>query len=68
MPREISNKEDFAKLLEKALEVRVVRSGDNAKVKLRTRTALYTFKTTSKEVDSLTKGVKAPIIELGQTK
>jgi len=68
VPREIANKEDFARLMKQATEVRIVRSGDNAKVKIRTRAALYTFKTTSEEADSLTKGTKTPVIELGQTK
>jgi len=68
VPREIKDKDEFTKLLDKATEIRVVRSGDDAKVKLRTETALYTFKTTSEEVDSLTKGVKTPIQEIGQRK
>jgi hypothetical protein len=68
VPREIANTEDFTRLLAQATEVRIVRAGDSAKVKLRTRDTLYTFKTTSKEVDSLTKGVKVPIQELDQTK
>ena len=68
MPKEIMNKEDFTRLLPKATEVRVVRTGDSAKVKLRTKDSLYTFKTTSEEADSLTKGAKVPIQELGQAK
>jgi hypothetical protein len=68
VPKEIADKEDFTRLLPRAIEVRIVRAGDSAKVKLRTRDALYTFKTTSEEADSLTKGTKVPIQELGQTK
>jgi len=68
VPREIANKEDFTRLLTQATEVRIVRAGDSAKVKLRTQGALYTFKTTAEEADSLTKGVKVPIQELGQKK
>jgi hypothetical protein len=68
VPKEIANKEDFTRLLTQATEVRIVRAGDSAKVKLRTRDALYTFKTTSKDADSLTKGTKLPIQELGQKK
>ena len=63
MPRELRNKEEFEKLLEAATEVRVSRTGDAAKVKLRTREALYTFKTTAEEADSLVKGVKVPVQE-----
>jgi len=63
MPEELKTKEEFEKLLESATEVRVVRHGDEAKVKLRTRGALYTFKTTLGDADSLIKGIKAPVIE-----
>ena len=63
MPREITTKEQFAKLLEAATEVRVAREGDQAKVKLRTKNALYIFKTTSEDADALVKGVKKPILE-----
>ena len=68
MPREITNKEDFTRLLAQATEVRIVRAGDSAKVKLRTRDVLYTFKTTSEDASTLTKGAKVPIQELGQKK
>jgi len=71
VPKEITNKEEFEKLMEQATEIRIVRSGEdeeNAKVKLRTKSALYTLRTTSEDADSLTKGVKTPIIEIGQTK
>ncbi len=64
MPRELKSKEEFEKLLESATEVRVSRHGDEAKVKLRTRDFLYTFKTTSEDADSLVKGTKAPVVEL----
>ncbi|MDG7011270.1 MAG: hypothetical protein JRN57_04025 [Nitrososphaerota archaeon] len=63
MPKEIGSKEEFEKLSEGATEIRVFRSGDQAKVKLRTRGALYTFKTTSDEADALIKGTKTPIVE-----
>ncbi len=63
MPREIKDRERFEKLIESATEVRVSRDGDQAKVKLRTKEALYTFKTTSEEADSLLKGTKTPVVE-----
>jgi hypothetical protein len=63
VPRELRTKEEFQKLLGSAVEVRVSRRGDEAKVKLRTPEALYTFKTTSDEADSLVKGTKAPVVE-----
>jgi hypothetical protein len=49
--------------LETATEVRVSRNGDNAKVKVRAKDALYTFKTTGAEADSIIKGIKAPVVE-----
>jgi len=63
MPKEIKDKVQFDKLLEAATEIRVTRRGDDAKVKLRTKEALYTFKTTTKEADTMLKGVKAPVVE-----
>ncbi len=63
MPRELKSKEEFQKMLEEAVEVRVKKDGDSAKLKLRTPTQLYTFKTSSEEADALTKGVKVEIIE-----
>ena len=63
MPKELRSKDEFQKLLDSATEVRVRRDGDEAKIKLRTKDALYTFKTTSAEADSLTKGLKTPLAE-----
>ena len=63
VPKELRSKEEFQKLLESATEVRVARSGEQAKVKLRTKTGLFTFKTTAEEADALVKGIKAPVIE-----
>jgi hypothetical protein len=64
MPREIRSKEEFQKLLPSATEIRVVKDGESAKVKLRTRDRLYTFVTKEAEVESLTKGTKVPIVEI----
>jgi hypothetical protein len=64
MPREIRSREEAEKLMESATEIRVMRSGDRAKVKLRTRGALCTFKTTSEEADAMLKGTKVPVVEL----
>ncbi|HXW95209.1 MAG TPA: hypothetical protein VEJ19_05845 [Nitrososphaerales archaeon] len=63
MPRELKSKDELLKLLGSATEVRVSRYGDKAKVKLRLKDGLYTFKTTSVEADSLTKGLKTPVVE-----
>lgn len=63
MPRELRSKEEFEKVLGGAVEVRVKREGDAAKVKVRTSTQLYTFKTTGEEADALTKGLKVEVFE-----
>lgn len=63
VPHELKSKEEFEKMVGSATEVRVTRRGDEAKVKLRTKTGLYTFKTTSEDADSLVKGAKAPVVE-----
>jgi hypothetical protein len=63
MPIQINSSEDFQKLLATATEVRVVKRAGSAKVKLRTKGALYTFVTTEDEVETLTKGTKIPIVE-----
>jgi len=63
MPRQIGSKEEFQKLLPSATEIRVVKTGDSAKVKIRTRDQLYTFVTTEAEVEGLTKGIKVPVVE-----
>ncbi len=64
MPHEVSTKQDFQKLIPSATEVRVVRDGDNAKLKLRTKHGLITFKTSGEEADTLIKGLKIPVIEI----
>jgi hypothetical protein len=63
MPVEIKSKEEFEKAMESATEVRVHRTGDSAKVKIRTKEGLLTFKTTSEEADSMVKGTKLPVVE-----
>ena len=64
VPSEIASKEQFKKLLAQAFEVRVVRAEDSAKVKLRTKKGLFTFKATKAEADALTKGTKVPVVEI----
>ena len=63
MPHELTSKEQFKGLLKSAVEVRIVRNGDSAKLKIRTANRLYTFKTTTAEADSLVKGIKIPVVE-----
>ncbi len=68
MPSEIKTKEEFAKVLEGATLVRVVKEGKNAKVKARTKNLLYTYKTNLEEADALTKGLKVTVEEFTSTK
>ena len=63
MPKEIKDKDQFGKLIESATEIRVSRRGEDAKVKLRTKDGLYTFKTTSADADALIKGTKTQVVE-----
>ena len=63
MPKEIKDKDQFDKLIESATEIRISRHGEDAKVKLRTRDGLYTFKTTSADADAMIKGTKTPVVE-----
>ena len=63
MPSEVTSKDDFKELLKEAQEIRIVRKDDSAKVKIRTKKGLYTFKTTGTEADSIVKGVKTAIVE-----
>ena len=64
MPSELTSKDQFKELLKEAVEVRVVRRDESAKVKVRTKSGLHTFKTTRAEADTLVKGLKVPIVEL----
>ncbi|HXW37122.1 MAG TPA: hypothetical protein VEJ36_04385 [Nitrososphaerales archaeon] len=64
MPMEVTSKEEFTKLLSSALEVRILADDESAKIKLRTKDRLVTYKTTTEEAESLTKDLKIPIIEL----
>lgn len=64
MPKEIKDKERFINLLPKAKEIRVVKRGTQAKLKIRTERLLYTFKTSLDEAEKLIEGVKVPVREL----
>jgi hypothetical protein len=65
MPKELRNFEQFEKLMAKGVELRVVRSKENVKLKLRTPEYLYTFKTNSDQAESIIKNAKEiEVIEL----
>ena len=61
MPIELHNKEDFLKVVERALEIRVKACEDKgfAKVKARTKKYLYTIKISIDELDSFINEVKS---------
>ncbi len=58
MPRQIQSSEQFQKLLPKAQELRVVRTADFVKLKLRMPDLLYTYKTNEDEAEDLIKSAK----------
>ncbi len=63
MPRQVFDAKTFKELLEKAIEVRVVRRKDYVKIKARLKRMLYTYVTDEAEAEKLLKTVKAPIKE-----
>ncbi len=68
MPVELYSKEDFLKVVERAMEIRVKTYEEEgyAKVKARTRRYLYTIKVPINELDSFLNEIKtkAPGIEV----
>jgi len=64
MPCEIHSVDDFLKLSSNAIECRVKRLKDTAKLKLRTKKYLYTYKISLAEVDGIIKALKCPIKEV----
>ena len=58
MPRELHNLDQFQKLMPKAVELRVVRSGEYVKLKLRTPDYLFTYRTNSDEAADILKSAK----------
>ncbi len=63
MPRQVFDAKTFKELLEKAIEVRVVKRKDYVKIKARLKRMLYTYVTDETEAEKLLKTVKAPIKE-----
>ncbi len=63
MPRELKSKEEFTAAAEKAKEIRIVKDGDSAKVKLRTDKGLLTFKTTAEDADAIEKDTDLDVVQ-----
>lgn len=58
MPKEIRDVEQFERLMSGGLELRVVRSKENVKLKLRTPEYLYTLKTNADQAANMIKSAK----------
>ncbi|MDG6940078.1 MAG: hypothetical protein JRN39_06735 [Nitrososphaerota archaeon] len=65
MPQQIFDSKTFKRLMEKAEEVRVVRSPETVKLKVKTRSRLYTYLADPPEADKLLKNAGKPVKELG---
>jgi hypothetical protein len=68
MPSEVTDRELFLKLAEKAAHCRVVRQGDEVKLKLRTPRRLYTIKLNASEAEAVLKVLKCRVFELNKEK
>jgi hypothetical protein len=64
LPGEILKLEEFVQLSEVALECRVKRAKDLVKLKLRTPSQLYTFKTKVDRADDVIRRLKCEIVEV----
>ncbi|MHA1520685.1 MAG: hypothetical protein ACTSVZ_10630 [Promethearchaeota archaeon] len=65
MPEEIFDEAKFLEIAQtRALECRIKKVGDSVKIKLRTSSKLYTFKTTSAIAEGLLKQIEVEQIEL----
>ena len=64
MPIEIYDEKEFLEIAKRALECRVKRGKDYVKLKLRTKSKLYTFKTTPEKADELLNQIECEIINL----
>lgn len=68
MPVEISDAASFMKIAEKAEICRVLRHGDEVKLKLRTSRKLYTMKMEASAADKFLKNLKCKVEELTKEK
>lgn len=68
MPAEILDADMFMKLAEKAEVCRVLRYGDEVKLKLRTPRRLYTMRIDSSKAEGLLKSLKCRVVELTKEK
>lgn len=64
MPVEIKTEDEFLDISKRAQSCRVKRTGDVVKLKLRTNSTLYVYKTNPDKADILTKRLNIDIIEI----
>ncbi len=64
MPREIQSEEEFLEIIQRASECRVKRLQDTVKLKLRTPSYLYTYKTDPATAERLLAAMKLPISDV----
>ncbi len=65
MPTELFNEEEFLDIAQnRALECRIKKSGDTVKLKLRTPSKLFTFKTNSATAEKLLNQIEVEQIEM----
>jgi phenylalanyl-tRNA synthetase beta subunit len=66
MPSEVADKSLFLEVAGRAKVCRVVRMGEEVKLKLRTPRRLYTMKVKAGEAEDLLKQLKCEIVEFGK--
>jgi len=64
MPKQIFDAKTFKDILPRAEEVRVVKSDGKTKLKLRTKSMLYTYVTDDIEAEKLLKNIDKPVVDL----
>ena len=63
MPRQVNSADEFKKIIPRASAIKVVNSGENVKLKLRTKNTLYTFVTNKADADAIVKESKLSVEE-----
>ncbi len=64
MPREVFDVEEFLEISARASECRVKKFKDGVKLKLRTKTMLYTIKLPAEKAEDVLKKIKCKIVRL----
>ncbi len=64
MPQEIFDPEQFLEIAARASEVRVRRQEDTVKLKLRTKSKLYTYKTSPEEANVILQRLSIPVVDV----